>query len=269
MRVLDYEDCWTWRGLKQYVRHTNRHFLENRYNEFLSIIVEIAKKRNVVYKKGEPFIRARKGSKQEKSLDSRLDENIKNLLGSFLPYDKTEMWAPPLELNVNGRVNPCGISCLYVATDRETAIAEVKPYIGEKISVATFRSNNDVKLVDFTTGRADWMVVYQWNDIPVSSNDAEEIIWGQINCDFSVPVLPQEPEYSYVATQLVAELLKSEGFDGIVYRSGLTHTKGFNVALFDSKLVFCDSVELFELKKVTFEAEPYKSQLEKAIEGVN
>ena len=55
----------------------------------------------------------------------------------------------------------------------------------------------------------------------------------------------------YVPTQIIAELFKVSGFDGIAYRSSLGH--GHNIALFDldaAKLINCF---LFEVKKITFD----------------
>ncbi len=52
----------------------------------------------------------------------------------------------------------------------------------------------------------------------------------------------------YVPTQIIAELFKCNGFDGIIYKSMLG--KGYNVVLFDvgaTQLVNCN---LFELENI-------------------
>jgi hypothetical protein len=46
-----------------------------------------------------------------------------------------------------GRVNPKGIPCLYLATMLETAISEVRPWIGSLVSVAQFRTTRPLRIV--------------------------------------------------------------------------------------------------------------------------
>ena len=49
-----------------------------------------------------------------------------------------------------GRVNPAGIPVLYMATNRRTAISEVRPWIGHSVSVAQFRIRRRLKAVDLS-----------------------------------------------------------------------------------------------------------------------
>jgi hypothetical protein len=65
-----------------------------------------------------------------------------------------------------------------------------------------------------------------------------------------------------VPTQILAELFKSEGYDGVGYRSSLG--PGHNVALFDldaADLIVC---LLFEVKDISFKFEqagnPYRNR---------
>ena len=38
----------------------------------------------------------------------------------------------------DGRANPRGIPCLYLATTKETAMSEVRPWIGSYVSAGQF-----------------------------------------------------------------------------------------------------------------------------------
>ncbi len=49
-----------------------------------------------------------------------------------------------------GRANPKGIPCLYVASERETAMSEIRPWIGSTVSVAKFSNKNELRLIDFS-----------------------------------------------------------------------------------------------------------------------
>lgn len=82
------------------------------------------------------------------------------------------------------------------------------------------------------------------------AQEREEIVWGEIAYAFSRPVTPDEPITEYVPTQILAEAFRSNGYDGIVYRSLLGD--GLNVALFDccaAELINCG---LYETNSVSF-----------------
>lgn len=54
---------------------------------------------------------------------------------------------------------------------------------------------------------------------------------GDIDRAFSRPVAPSDQSSDYIPTQIIAELFKSNGFDGVFYRNSLA--EGLNLALFD------------------------------------
>jgi len=79
-------------------------------------------------------------------------------------------------------------------------------------------------------------------------------VWAAIDRSFSSPANAAEDTSEYLPTQILAELFRKEGFDGILYKSKFGE-KGFNVALFklsDARLVMC---ELNELKEVQYKFE--------------
>ena len=58
----------------------------------------------------------------------------------FAPLS-VERMKPPRDRGREGRANPKGISYLYLATHRDTAIAEVRPWVGSYVSAAQFILN--------------------------------------------------------------------------------------------------------------------------------
>ena len=62
---------------------------------------------------------------------------------------------------------------------------------------------------------------------------------------------PDEQIAEYVPTQIIAELFKNEGYDGVVYKS--SYEKGLNVVLFNLDSVQILNRHLFELRKICFE----------------
>ncbi|WP_181463002.1 RES family NAD+ phosphorylase [Halomonas taeanensis] len=73
-------------------------------------------------------------------------------------------------------------------------------------------------------------------------------VWSHIDSAFSRPVLESDSTADYAPTLVIAEFIKSKGYDGIVYKSALA--EGYNLALFDldsADLVNCTTFELKSL----------------------
>ena len=64
----------------------------------------------------------------------------------------------------------------------------------------------------------------------------------------------QDEIAEYVSTQILAELFKREGFDGVAYKSNFGED-GYNVALFDLDAADLINCFLFEVKKIEMEFE--------------
>src|SRR5689334_15200160 len=81
------------------------------------------------------------------------------------PLPGESMGPPPIDRATAGRLNPLGIPFFYGALDRETAMAEVRPWRKARISVARFTSTSTLIVADLTgrfagsefTERARWV----------------------------------------------------------------------------------------------------------------
>jgi hypothetical protein len=62
--------------------------------------------------------------------------------------------------------------------------------------------------------------------------DFDQIVWAAIDGAFAEPVTRTDDTADYAPTQIIAELFRSEGYDGVAYKSAFGED-GFNVALFD------------------------------------
>ena len=78
----------------------------------------------------------------------------------------------------------------------------------------------------------------------------EKSVWDDIDRAFAKPVERNDDLADYAPTQIIAELFKAEGFDGIAYRSALG--TGYNVALFDIDTAKLKNRSLSEVKSVQF-----------------
>ena len=138
-----------------------------------------------------------------------------------------ERMKPLIERAHEGRANPKGIPCLYVASHKKTAISEVRPWIGAFVSVAIMETVRPLRVVDCTaTGQRTLLFA---NGPSASQREAE--VWCDINSAFSEPVQRTDDVASYACTQILAETFRQMGYDGIVYRSNFGG--GTNVVLFD------------------------------------
>ena len=66
---------------------------------------------------------------------------------------------------------------------------------------------------------------------PPTPEEATETVWRWIDLSFSEPVDRGDSTVGYVPTQIIAELFKTSGFDGVKYRS--LFNGGSNLALFN------------------------------------
>ena len=237
-----------WKKFCTYLLSKNRYILNNEWDNFIKTILFTAKKRERILKKGGPWHRARIGKKEDKW---RIDIN---------PLPPQEIKAPPNKKACEGRINPRGISYLYLANDVKTAISEVRPWLKESVTVGFFDLIRDLNFVDASQ---DKHMSFFFKKIPTNepSEKWEQHVWGDINHSFSVPITTREEHIYYVPTQYLSECFKNAGYDGIIYKSSLTED-GYNIALFTPKNAVLNHARLFDIKSIAYEfeesANPYK-----------
>lgn len=90
---------------------------------------------------------------------------------------------------------------------------------------------------------------------PIPAAMVNECVWTDIDNAFSMPVSNSESASSYVPTQILAEALREDGFDGVVYKSSFGGEKGYNVALFDGSDTEIVKCALHRIKSIKIEHE--------------
>ena len=149
-----------------------------------------------------------------------------------------------------GRGNPKGISYLYLSNDENTALAELRPHLGQYLSSAQFAVQRDLYVVDCYSVPRHYSHVECIFNPPVSQEEISNSVWSMINNAFTKPVTNADDASDYVPTQILAEFFKSEGFDGICFKSSMGI--GHNFILFnlsDAEVVNCT---VMETKAVNF-----------------
>jgi len=122
----------------------------------------------------------------------------------------------PLDYPANeGRVNPRGIPYLYLATDKETAMGEARPWVGSEISVAQFKLLKTVTIVDCSVSHSLGDPIYfnaeSAEMYEPDEEEREKAVWTDIDKAFSRPVIVNENLAQYAPTQIIAELFKKNG----------------------------------------------------------
>jgi hypothetical protein len=163
---------------------------------------------------------------------------------------------PPGDRASEGRVNPKGIPCLYAATHQETAVAEVRPWMGAHVSVAELTILRTLRLVN-CTNEPSGLDYYSRGDSSLDATQREQACWRAIDRAFARPVSRDDQIAEYAPTQIIAEVLRQEGFDGIGYRSALG--SGHNIAIFDLAAADVRACGVFEIGSVALEYEQVNS----------
>ncbi|NBD13823.1 RES family NAD+ phosphorylase [Corallococcus silvisoli] len=170
------------------------------------------------------------------------------------PFQGSQIGAPPPLLATAGRVNRAGVSFLYLSSDQTTAAVEVRPHPGHYISIAGFKAQKRLRVADF--GRVD---------ISKFINSDKDLrlfhLAYSIDESMSMPITPEERS-QYTVTQLIADLMRRRGFDGIRFRSSVG--SGFNVCVFDSG-AFAELPKLGDVlftKKLSYQLDSVDAVLE-------
>jgi hypothetical protein len=116
-------------------------------------------------------------------------------------HELKDMGAPPPEKAIHNRINPVGIPYLYLANDIETAVAEIRPWIGCKITVAEYQLIRDIKVINFSNKR----FIKKPED---RKYEGVENTWQEIISHmFSMPFDPRD-DTGYIPLQYISERIK-------------------------------------------------------------
>lgn len=170
---------------------------------------------------------------QQKKLDE-LNEKYSKL--KFYGFAEKGSGVPPAIFRKAGRMNTISDEYLYLAFDRDTAIYEMRPSIGQLYSIARFQINKNLKIADLTGQNL--------------KNNEYIIPFMSLASNISEPNTESSDTFYHI-TQHMAHMLQEKGFDGIMYKSALKKDHN-NLLLFDesnativsSEIVFINNVNV-------------------------
>lgn len=163
-------------------------------------------------------------------------------------YPLDQMGKPPAVLTGNGRANPVGIPCLYVASDTPTAIAEIRPHKGEMVCVAEFAVDMKIELADLRWPRKTISpFILLEEQVKLLRRYMEYLC--RLSEELTMPVLPKSAHLEYLPSQYLCEFIKHCGFDGLIYRSAMG--AGVNYAIFSDAKVTGVDVEQYLIDDIS------------------
>lgn len=222
-----------------FIRTKSRYILDRWQQDFVNTIVETSKKRTTTLSANHILWRAAQGYENLAGVHPHevffLDDIKPHKIGRMKPLrDRAH----------EGRVNPRGIPCLYMATDDVTAMMETRPWAGSVLTISQLVLLKEVTLVDCTQA-ADFNL-----DKPMTQQRLESNNWHVLNEAFSLPVFQAEDVADYAPTQYIAEAFRAAKYDGIMYESKVGIGK--NIAIFDPAIAEVVSRQLRQANKPTF-----------------
>lgn len=166
----------------------------------------------------------------------RIDElNRVNSIPKVYGFSEKDSRVPPPDLRKLGRLSNASDAYLYLAFDKDTAIYEMRPSIGQQYSLAQFCTNKELSLADLTGKKID----------PAKGNTSLLFVANKI----SEPNTDNKDDFYYI-TQYMAHMLQERGFDGIMYQSALKLGKD-NILIFDEDNVDFMASEIVTINNVS------------------
>ena len=235
----------SYRNFASRVRRKTHYIRTPEDDDFLREVLRTSKSRIRDLPAGSGLWRAQLGHDWRPHYEGNL--HVGDLPAQYPP----DRMKPLQDRATEGRANPKGIPVLYLSTRKKTAMSEVRPWLSSLVSCAHLSTTRDLKIVDFSVYHRSSLMLYL-REPPAPEREAA--VWRQIDRAFSEPTTTSDDTADYVPTQVIAELFKNEGYDGIAYKSAFGK-KGYNIVLFDPADAKLTSCALFEAKSLKFSFE--------------
>lgn len=225
-----FENYRAYQNFSNKIRNSDRFALSQENLDFVQVFKDSIHSRAETLKKDTKLVRA------ARAYDEYETENgSTNITGA-----SEDRMLPKREFAFEGRVNPSGTVVLYLASSKATAVSEVRPWVGEVISIALFSIVRDLKIANLSKGHNQSLYsglsLEELSDpLKIPIEKANKCVWNDIDSAFSQPTTRTDIGAEYTPTQFLSEVVKNEGFDGIFYKSAFGGEQGYNIALFDSK----------------------------------
>ena len=239
-----------WYEFKDAIFYENRFFVKH---QLLDILSQYMKENTLNVKPGQIYYRARiiddsciNDHMIYKCFSApegeKLDVKYVGKANPFKGLTKEASFVPPKDIKVSeGRANPKYVKYLYVAESPTTAIFEVRPFIYDAVNIAKIQINEPLRVANIAVNL----------DLSNDKNATVEMyVMGMIQGAFSKPTNNTD---DYIPTQVIAEYIKSLGYDGIRFNSSI-HSGGVNLTIFNYEKCEAISSQDFRIENIKLTA---------------
>src|SRR5437763_643649 len=137
MSALEFKDAF-WNFAKT-VRLERRFIFDGKASGFLTAARTACHSRVRLLKPGHHLYRAQVGSEFAPEDEMGVEAECHLPVARMIP--------DPKYIKRGGRANPPGFAYLYLATDERTALAEMRPWVGESLTLAIFEIKKEIKII--------------------------------------------------------------------------------------------------------------------------
>ena len=152
------------------VTRSTRFIFDEHTRSFLDAVVATSKSRLRILRSGHVLYRAQLGetTRDDEEYGVRIPE-------AYLPSRMT----PLIDRAVEGRINPKGIPYLYLSFDPNTSMAELRPWVGARISLGEFVVSADCTILDCSLDATNLACMEIDDASALSAEDREAAVWGK------------------------------------------------------------------------------------------
>lgn len=176
-------------------------------------------------------------------------EYINKINDGFEGYDEKNSFVnEDVENVIASRCNHNFETCLYTSDDAQTSISEIKPIIGETISVAPIEALEDLKIIDLSIDFNE-----EWDELVFLRNLIALLF---------IDSPTEGHKEAYIYTQIICSLVKKMGYDGVKY-SSCQNIEKINYAIFNYKKCKATGSEKYSITKIDYGIEKMKAKKER------
>jgi len=221
------QDSLNWEKFSKKIKHSLRFFDTIDYNRINEL-----QKLNMIFK-------SLGNSSIEQDFVFRARGIKKHQIKDVNSYPLKELGQAPEKLAGHNRFSPSGISYLYLAFDKQTALDEIyddnktlyavgKFSLHEGLNILNLKKDNFVQLSEQYTNPFD----NSYDSYFHCSIQALEFFIKEIQKSIS----DDDKVLEYLPTQILAEYIRLQGFDGFIFNSS-KNNNGVNIVLFENKIL--------------------------------
>lgn len=165
-------------------------------------------------------------------------------------YTRKDMGPPPDNLAKGGRVNPTGISFLYLSDSKDTTFYEIRAGVYDFVTVGRFKLLKDIEVINLARidSISPFIGIDYGFDFTQYAINIEHL--KMIAQEIAKP-LRNDNALDYLPTQYISDYIRSKGYDGIEYISTMS-INGANLAVFDPTLFKCTSTNVYDVKSISY-----------------